>query len=270
MAKKSKKTAAKQAAKKPGTAVAIHKAQPPAAPQTFLGMLHAIATDKNVDVAKMQAVLDMRAKEDARDAAREYDKRMADVQAALEPIRANLENPQTRSKYASLARLDNAIRPTYSRFGFAISYDTGDAPLPDMVRVLAKVSCAGHSEIKKIDMPADGKGAKGGDVMTKTHATGAAISYGRRYLLAMIFNLIVTKDDDGNGASTKTTDSAEPATITPAQVKRIQALMESTKTPSGRVLDYASKIAKMEIVSIPDIPSSCFDTIEAQLKALAK
>jgi hypothetical protein len=31
-------------------------------------------------------------------------------------------------------------------------------------------------------MPGDGKGAKGGDVMTKTHATGAALSYGQRYL----------------------------------------------------------------------------------------
>jgi hypothetical protein len=49
-------------------------------------------------------------------------------------------------------------------------------------------------------MPADGKGARGNDVMTKTHATGAAITYGKRYLLGMIFNLAVTRDDDGNGA----------------------------------------------------------------------
>ncbi len=48
-------------------------------------------------------------------------------------------------------------------------------------------------------MPADGKGAKGGDVMTKTHATGAAASYGARYLLKGIFNIAVGDDDrDGN------------------------------------------------------------------------
>ncbi len=51
-------------------------------------------------------------------------------------------------------------------------------------------------------MPADGKGAKGGDVMTKTHATGSAVSYGRRYLMGMIFNLaVISRDDDGNAAS---------------------------------------------------------------------
>jgi len=50
-------------------------------------------------------------------------------------------------------------------------------------------------------MPADGKGAKGGDVMTKTHAAGSAMSYGMRYLLKMIFNVAIGEnDDDGNGA----------------------------------------------------------------------
>jgi hypothetical protein len=60
----------------------------------------------------------------------------------------------------------------------------------------------GHSRTYQIDMPADGKGAKGGDVMTKTHATGSAVSYGMRYLLKMIFNIAVSdKDDDGNAAA---------------------------------------------------------------------
>jgi hypothetical protein len=49
-------------------------------------------------------------------------------------------------------------------------------------------------------MPVDGKGARGGDVMTKTHAMGSGISYGMRYLLRMIFNLAIDQDDDGNAA----------------------------------------------------------------------
>ena len=47
-----------------------------------------------------------------------------------------------------------------------------------------------------------GKGAKGGDVMTKTHAFGSGTSYGMRYLLKMIFNVAIgEEDDDGNSAS---------------------------------------------------------------------
>lgn len=70
-----------------------------------------------------------------------------------------------------------------------------------MVRVLCYVSHrGGFTRTYRVDMPADGKGAKGGDVMTKTHASGAAISYGRRYLLNSIFNIAIGDEDtDGNG-----------------------------------------------------------------------
>ena len=68
------------------------------------------------------------------------------------------------------------------------------------MRVLCYVShSAGHTRTYQCDMPADGKGAKGNDVMTKTHAAGSAASYGMRYLLKMIFNIAIGEDDtDGN------------------------------------------------------------------------
>jgi hypothetical protein len=49
-------------------------------------------------------------------------------------------------------------------------------------------------------MPIDTKGARGGDVMTRTHATGSAYTYGKRYLLIGMFNLSIDDDDDGNSA----------------------------------------------------------------------
>jgi hypothetical protein len=63
-------------------------------------------------------------------------------------------------------------------------------------------------------MPADGKGAKGGDVMTKTHATGAALTYGRRYALLMAFNLVVGEpDNDGNPVVSGPSISAEQKSV---------------------------------------------------------
>jgi len=125
---------------------------------------------------------------------------MSAAQQKMRPISADAENPQTRSRYASYAQLDRALRPIYTEHGFGVSYDTGDAPREDCVRVLAYVTHeGGHARTYRVDMPADGKGAKGGDVMTKTHATGAAMSYGMRYLLKMIWNVAVGEDDkDGN------------------------------------------------------------------------
>src|SRR5262245_41093248 len=43
----------------------------------------------------------------------------------------------------------------------------------------------------------------GGDVMSRTHATASACSYGMRYLATMIFNLSIDRDDDGNAAGGK-------------------------------------------------------------------
>ncbi len=81
-----------------------------------------------------------------------------------------------------------------------MSFDTGEGAAAGWVRVLCYVThSAGFARTYHADMPADGKGAKGGDVMTVTHAVGAAMSYGMRYLLKMIFNVAVGEDDrDGN------------------------------------------------------------------------
>jgi hypothetical protein len=137
----------------------------------------------------------------------DFNEAMHRAQQKMRPISADATNPQTKSRYASYSRLDKAIRPIYSTEGFALSFNTADSPLPDHLRVLCDVSRGGHVKPYQIDMPADGKGAKGGDVMTKTHAAGAAASYGMRYLLKMIFNVAVGEDDDdGNCAPSGSMD----------------------------------------------------------------
>jgi hypothetical protein len=123
------------------------------------------------------------------------------AQSAIGRVAPDLNNPQTHSKYASYAALDRVVRPVYTREGINLSFSTEDSPLPESVRVVCFVSLRSHTRKYQVDMPADGKGAKGGDVMTKTHATGSAMQYGMRYLLKLIFNIAVGSDDDGNGAS---------------------------------------------------------------------
>jgi hypothetical protein len=133
-----------------------------------------------------------------------FDHAMHRAQSNMRRIGVDATNPQTRSKYATYGKLDGAIRPVYTAEGLSLSFDTGDSGVPEVLRVLCYVSHAeGHTRTYRVDMPADGKGAKGGDVMTKTHATGAAMSYGMRYLLKMIFNVAVGEtDDDGNNGAT--------------------------------------------------------------------
>lgn len=175
----------------------------PAAPTSdLLGMFERMVRDPQVDVEKLERLMQMHERATARIAEERFYAAMAEAQKEMRPIATDSHNKQTNSRFASYLALDAALRPIYTKHGFGLSFDTGDAPAVDIVRVLCDVShVGGHKRTYKLDMPADGKGAKGGDVMTRTHATGAAARYGMRYLLNMIFNVAIGEaDDDGNGA----------------------------------------------------------------------
>jgi len=204
---------------------AVITSMPIPVPQTegaaLLAIIERAARDPSMDIDKMERLLTLRGEAEARAARQGFNIAMAAAQAAMGRVSADCSNPQTRSKYASYAALDRALRPVYTEQGFSLSFDTADGAAENCVRIICNVGHRdGHNHPYHIDMPADGKGARGNDVMTKTHATGSAITYGRRYLLLMIFNIAVGTDldDDGNAAShrqnphvTRSEDIASPA-----------------------------------------------------------
>jgi len=167
------------------------------------GLLEVIARaarDPSVDIDKMERLIAMQERVQARDAELAFNQAMNAAQAEMRPIAANASNPQTRSRYATFDKLDRVLRPVYTAHGFSLSFDEADSPKPDHVRVVCYVAhIGGHTRTYHRDMPADGKGSKGNDVMSKTNAAGAAGSYGARYLLKGIWNVAVgEEDDDGN------------------------------------------------------------------------
>lgn len=200
------------------------------------------ASDPSTDVAKLERLMAMAERVKAKDAEQAFNAAMTAAQAETGRISADATNPQTRSKYASYAALDRVLRPIYTKHGFALSFDTAAETVAEHVRVLCHVShSAGHSRTYQIDMPADGKGAKGGDVMTKTHAVGAAVSYGSRYLLKLIFNVAVGEDDkDGN-------DVGGP--VTEEQAERLLEMLTRDKADVKRFCAY------MKIDSIIELPA---------------
>lgn len=166
-------------------------------------LIHVIAeaaSNPAIDVDKMERLWAMHEKLKNRADEEAFNAAMSRAQSEMGRVSADAANQQTRSTYATYAALDKAIRPIYTKHGFSISFNEGEGAPEGHARILAYVACGGHTRTYKLDMPNDGKGAKGGDVMTKTHATGSAHTYGRRYLLKDIFNIAIGEnDDDGNG-----------------------------------------------------------------------
>jgi len=222
-----------------------------------------LAINQNVPVETLERLLAMDERIRATNAEQQFNEALSAVQRELGRVAADANNPQTRSKYATYAALDRALRPVYTAHGFALSFDTAEGAPDNCVRVLCYLShAAGHVRTYKIDMPADGKGAKGGDVMTKTHAAGSAMSYGMRYLLKGIFNVAIGEDDDdGNGATSA-------PRITEQQAADIRALLDEVGADEGRFLAFLRQ--RFRAQSIEDIAAPAYRDVIAAIEAKRK
>lgn len=173
-----------------------------AEPSAIMGLIERAARDESIDIEKMERLMRMHDSMCAKQAEVAFNMAMNAVQARMRRISADAQNNQTRSSYATYGKLDAALRPIYTDEGISLSFDT-EAAGEGLVGIVCYVShIGGHTRTYRAAVPSDGKGAKGGDVMTKTHAFGSGASYGMRYLLKMIFNVAIgEEDDDGNQAT---------------------------------------------------------------------
>lgn len=228
---------------------------PLAVSTNVLDMIVRAATNPDVDVEKMERLMTMHDRIVSQRAEAGFNAAMADAQAGMTVVGVDSANPQTRSKYASYAALDRALRPVYTKHGFSLSFDSGDNAPESCIRVLCYVSHRnGHTRTYRADMPSDGKGAKGGDVMTKTHAAGSAFTYGQRYLLKLIFNVATGEvDDDGNAAGGEM--------ISAEQKDRIIGAMRKVGADTKKFL------AAFNIESIDALPTGRFDQAIRSIEA---
>lgn len=246
-------------------AVAAHKGQPPAgAPaalpprsehQALLDMISAAAANPKVNVDKMKALLDMRNAAIAAAREDEFNIAMAEAQAEMRPVIADAANKETGSKYASHAALDRAVRPIYTKYGFALTYDTEPCQIPEMMTFVCFATAKGHTRKHTIDLPVDGKGPKGGNVMSRTHAASSGVTYAMRILLKMVFNLPVDRDDDGNAAGRTEINQPDPAVpkITQRQIDLLVEKCESVNCPRPKFLKH------IRVDRFEDIPAADFD-----------
>ncbi len=223
---------------------------------SLLHVLGRAMTDPSIEVEKVERYAALYERAIAREDEIIFNHAMKMAQSEMRHVAADANNPQTKSKYATYAALDSKVRPIYSKHGFSLSFYTGEGAPEGCIRIVCKVACGGHTERPYIDMPADGKGAKGGDVMTKTHATGAGVTYGRRYLLSMIFNLVIGEDNDGNDAG-----EAIPR-VTQEQADYLRDLIEANGKDRAAFLKWA-KAERVEDIRA-DYYDSCVTAITAK------
>lgn len=164
----------------------------------FVQMVEGLATNEAVDADKLEKLVDVQLKVLSENARRDFNAALADVQRNLPAVAKDAANDQTRSRYARHESIARAIKPVYTAEGFSTSFSQADGP-EGYIRIKGTLRhVGGHDEEYFVDLPIDDKGIKGQTNKTQLHATGSTLTYGRRYLTCLMFDVAVGDDTDGN------------------------------------------------------------------------
>lgn len=168
----------------------------PDAPTDIMQVIARAAADPAVDVAKMERLLALRDRELARIAEGEFSAAMQSCQSEIPRIFRDSVNSHNNARYARLETVNDRVIPVYTRHGFSLSFGTAESKQEGFVRLTCRVSHnGGHSRDYQADLPLDGAGAQGKANKTGVQAFGSTVSYGRRYLTLLIFNVTLTNED---------------------------------------------------------------------------
>lgn len=213
----------------------------------ILNVIARAAADPNTDVDKLERLLAMQERVLEREAEQAWIKAMKAAQEECLPIKRNKKNDTTRSTYTDLEMLSRRADPVIHRHGFTLSFGSGESNLANHYRVTCEVAhTGGHRRPYFLDVPTDMTGIKGNQNKTATHGMGSAVSYGRRYLKLIIFDIATTDDDDGNLASNS-------GPITGEQFDTLNGLCDAVKA------DKVSFCRYLRVDSLKDVPTFAYD-----------
>lgn len=219
-------------------------------------MIERIAMDPNIPLERLEKMLDMkermedRAREDEdRQAKKAYFAAMSLCQSELPVVTKTKRNDHTRSSYADLAAIEEQAMPTIHKHGFAVSFQPDGYNNKGELRIVWEISHAeGHSRTGVGEIPVDGAGAQGKVNKTGTQAFGSTATYGRRYLLCMLFNISTGDDMDGNKSA-----PINQERINAEQLSNLRQLIEKT----GTDIEQFCKLGKVD--ALPDIWAVDYD-----------
>lgn len=236
-------------------AIAPEPVNAPPADLAMIQMIERVALNPDVDIEKMRAVLDMRTEMMDRDAEVAFSAAMSDVQSEMRPVVAESTNDQTRSKYAKLDAIAKAIDPIISKHGFSKSFGQGETDKQNHYRVTMELRHrAGFKKNYFLDIPIDAAGMAGKINKTATHALGSTMSYGRRYIKLMAFDIATGDDDDGNSVS-----AGSGETITAEQFQTLRGKIEDAEADESKFLKF------FKVTELHELPMAAFGKADAML-----
>lgn len=170
-----------------------------------VSMFERLASDPNVDVAKLEKLIEMQERVLAHQAEAAFDEAFAVMQAELKVVVARAKGDNGKWHYAPREDITEMARPILSKHGFSMSHET---EWPDKGTVLIIGVLAhrqGHKRRSRFQSAADTSGSK-----NAVQALGSTIEYGRRYTTCDLLNIVTRGADDDARRATENKKAEAP------------------------------------------------------------
>nr|WP_298410488.1 ERF family protein [uncultured Halomonas sp.] len=210
----------------------------------IIQVIERAALNPEVDIDKMERLLQMQERVLDRQALMAYSAAMAAMQTELPSIAERGKG--NNGHYATLEDIVDTVRPILQKHGFAVSFRivTQERGI-EVTGVLMHRD--GHREETSMLLPADVSGNK-----NAVQAFGSSTSYGKRYVLCALLNITTRgQDDDGHAA-------APVKLVTPFQAGQLKQLIAAC--PPTTQEWFAGKYGEAE-----QVPRGDFDKLRASL-----
>lgn len=200
--------------------------QKPAADQ-FIQLIERLASNPDVDVAKIERIIDMQERILRFNAEAAFNEAFATMQPEIPVILEHEDGDGGKWTYAPIEDIVEPLRPILARHGFSLSHNTvfPDAKTVKVIGILTHR--AGHSRQSEFQSAADQTGSK-----NAVQSLGSTNAYGRRYTTKDLLCIVTRKEDDDGRSSDKHLKPEDPDGFEPWF-----AVLESTATEGRTEFD---------------------------------
>lgn len=182
------------------------------------GLIDKLTQNPDIDVTKVQALLDMQLQIWDRMAKMAFSRDFSAMSLVLPRIvktkGVDYKDKETGKMseaftYAVIEDIDAVVRPILPKFGFSLSFTTKPREGGGLISVATLTHRDGHASVCELPLAIDTSGGK-----TNLQGMGSTSSYGIRYGTKILLNLItVGEDNDGGGPMSEQLDTELAAEI---------------------------------------------------------
>lgn len=218
----------------------------------ILSVIARAAADPNVDIDKLERLLEMQERVIARNARAAYYDALAELQPKLPVIkeRGGIKdrNGNIQSTYSLWEDVNEAIRPLLAEHGFSLTFKVSRTQ-DQIITTGVLAHRGGHSEQTELSLPTDTSGSK-----NAVQAVGSSTSYGKRYTAFALLNITSTGEDDDGQAG------GAPEPVDNVRLNLLNGLADAVGADKRKFCGY------LKVDSLKDLPASRYDEAVARLR----